>query len=185
MENETGTTTSNSEHYIAYQLGRSVEHTATAIVDSGAQVCVWGWNQCRAAGFTRNDLTPVKQKLNGVSKSQIIIYGAVLLRLHGTSNLGDHYSAAAIVYVSPDVSGLYISKQVMIQLCIVPEGFPSIGGARQGKQFISEQASVSETENDECPCTPQTLPPGRPKVLSMSLTEENIPRMKQWLLKKL
>ena len=119
----------------------------TAVVDSGAQVCVWSWNQCKNSGYSRADLIPVKQKLNAVSKTHINIHGAILLRLQGTSPSGDEYSAAAIVYISPDVTSFYMSKDVMIQLGIVPEAFPAIGGARQGKTSESEHASLDVDVN--------------------------------------
>ena len=100
-----------------------------AIVDSGAQCCLWGWLGCQKAGFRRGDLIPVQQKLNGVKKSKLTIYGALLLRFHGTSSSGENFTAAAIVYVSPDVQNFYMSQDVMVQLSIVPPNFPSIAGA--------------------------------------------------------
>ena len=79
----------------------------TAIIDSGAKCCLWGWQGCKAAGFCNNHLIPVKQKLNAVSKSNITIYGAMMLQLSGNSIRGTKCSSTVIVYVSPDVSGFY------------------------------------------------------------------------------
>ena len=126
-----------------------VSCNTTAVVDSGAQCCVWGWALCKKAGFRRCDLIPVRQKLHGVSKSKLTIYGALLLRLTGTSASGALFSAAAIVYVSPDVSDFYMSQDVMIKLCIVPPNFPSIGGANLSDEAFPETAAI-----DSCPCLP-------------------------------
>ena len=158
----------------------SIETGITAIVDSGAQCCVWSWSACQAAGFTRKDLIPVKQKLNAVSKSQITIHGALLLRLRGLSGTGEEYSAAAIVYISPDVNGFYMSQDVMIQLCIVPREFPAIGGAKA--TVCSNEGEEDPSSDDNCPCYPRSPPPGRPDELPMTATVENIPKMKQYLL---
>ena len=138
------------------------------ITDSGAMVPVWGWSDCKRAGFNRNDLIPAKQKLNGVCKSTIKIYGAVLLRMYGISPEGEKMTCAVMVYVSPDVSGFYLSEDAMLQLKIVPQNFPHVGSA----------ASVSSVE---CACTPRTATPGRPEELPMKASIENIPAMEQWL----
>ena len=67
--------------------------------------------------------------------------------MSGKSPSGRVYSCAAIVYVSPDVSGLYLSKEAMIQLQIIPADFPKVGGAASAvfaavkdstTQFIAE-----------------------------------------------
>ena len=68
-----------------------------AITDSGAMVPVWGWSDCRRAGFSRNDLILAKQKLNGVCKSIIKIYGAVLLRMYDISSDGEKMTCAVMV----------------------------------------------------------------------------------------
>ena len=66
-----------------------------------------------------------------------------------------------------------MSKDVMIQLGIVPEAFPAIGGARQGKTSESEHASLNfDVDQEECPCIPRTPPPGRPKNLPMEATDK-------------
>ena len=142
-----------------------------AVTDSGAQCCLWGWSECQSAGFHRNDLIPVKQRLNGVSKSMNInIYGAILLRMFGTTSSGERVNCAVMVYVSPDVKGFYLSEEAMKQLRIIPSCFPNIGKA----------AAVVAPE--ECDCKPRTPTPGRPSTLPMKATVENIPEMKQWLL---
>ena len=62
--------------------------------------------------FKREDLIPVKQKLNAVSKDSIRIYGAIILRMHGTSLADLEEPSAAIIYISPDITGFYLSNDV-------------------------------------------------------------------------
>ena len=150
-----------------------------AIVDSGAQCCVWSWTQCREAGFLRSDLIPVQQKLNGVSKSHLTVYGAILLRIHGVSTSNTEHFAAAVVYISPDVSDFYMSRDVMVQLCIVPQNFPSIGSAIPLCEVSSEPLDPAS-----CSCPPRCEPTGLPDHLPMQAIEKNIPAMKDYLLDK-
>ncbi len=144
-------------------------HSINAITDSGAHCCLWGWADCQRAGLQRGDLIPVRQRLNGVSKSKINIYGAVLLRMFGISSTGECINCAAMVYVSPDVTGFYLSEEAMMQLKIISSSFPNVGSA------------VAVTAAKPCDCQPRTQTPGRPKVLPMKACVENIPLMEKWL----
>ena len=66
-----------------------------AITDSGAMV---SWDvSYRRAGFSHNNLILAKQKLNGVCKSTIKIYGAVLLRMYDISSDGEKMTCAVMV----------------------------------------------------------------------------------------
>ena len=138
-----------------------------AVTDSGAQVCLWGWSDCMRAGLKRSDLIATQQKLHGVCKSSIKIYGAILLRTYGISSEGEKITCAAMVYISPNVSGFYLSDG-MLQLKIIPQNFPHVGSA----------ASIT---TEDCPCTPRSKTPGRPSQLPMEVCEENIAAMEQWL----
>ena len=139
-----------------------------AVTDSGAQVCLWGWSACSRAGFRRKDLIATKQRLNGVNKKKIRIYGAILLRMYGMTEDGERITCVVMVYVSPDVTNFYLSEEAMLQLKIIPQNFPHVGSA----------ASITA---DECPCTPRTDTPGRPQQLPMEARAENIQAMEQWL----
>ena len=150
-----------------------------AIVDSGAQCCVWSWQECKAAGIKREQLIPVKQKLNAVSKDAIRIYGAVIIRVYGTPLVqsAGQPSCAAIVYVSPDVKGFYLSNDVMKQLLIVPLNFPCVGGA-------AEIDTLQDSVDEPCTCPKRTLPPGLPSKLPFAPVPENIPKMLEYLLNR-
>ena len=152
-----------------------------AIVDSGAQCCLWGLADCLAAGFRQSDLIPVRQKLNAVSRMRINIYGAVILRMNGVSQDERKHSCAAIVYVSPDVSGFYLSKEAMIQLQIIPADFPRVGGAASSESTGKVAATQAVAE---CGCPLRTMPPGMPDKLPFACDPNNIEKMKQWLLQR-
>jgi len=63
----------------------------TALVNSGAQSCLWSLKEVEAAGFTKNDLIPV---------SPILIEGDVLIRLEGKAQKKMRHSCATMVYIS-------------------------------------------------------------------------------------
>ena len=159
-------------------------HGVQAIIDSGAQCCLWGWSDCKAAGFQQDDLLPVKQKLSAVSRLRINIYGAVILRMTGVSPSGQEHSCAAIVYVSPDVSGFYLSKEAMIRLQIVPVDFPMVGGALSSDVNATHSDYAINTVVNGCGCPRRTMPPGLPVKLSFECNLKNVDKMKQWLLKR-
>ena len=85
-------------------------YPVTAIVDSGAQCCLWGWKECQESGFRKCDLVPVKQKLNAVSKSSIEIFGAVILRMCGQSPSGCDFNCASLVCLAKRSCDVFISR---------------------------------------------------------------------------
>ena len=94
------------------------------VADSGAQSCLCLF---LASGFSMEDLIPVRHTMRAANRAPINIGGAVLLRLRGTSLDGSKYEAAAMVYISPDANSFFLSKDVMIQLGVIPRSFPQIG----------------------------------------------------------
>ena len=160
-----------------YHFPTVVRGEISAIVDSGAQCCVWGYEDFLRAGFQKMDLLPVRQSLSAVSKVGLTILGACFLRLRGITHDSDPMSCAVFTYVSSDVSGFYLSQDAMIQLRIVSPGFPSVGAA--GVMGVSEGRYTSDRE---CGCPKRTLPPRRPSHLPFSPVEENIDKMRDWVL---
>ena len=153
-----------------------------AIVNSGALCCLWGLADCLAIGFSQSELIPVIQKLNAVSRMHINIYGAVILRTNGVSRNGRKHSFAAIVYVSPHVSGFYLSKVAMIQLQIIPTDIPRVSGAASSEFSTGKVAAKQAVA--ECGCPLRTMPPGIPDKLPFTCDPNNVEKMKQWLLQR-
>jgi len=108
--------------------------------------------------------------------------------MYGTSPSGLDLSCAAVVYVSPDVSGFYLSQEAMVQLKIVPNNFPSVGAALPhgiGGQWTHDGDVINANNlSTECSCPQRAPPPGRPDELPMAATPENVGPMKKWLLER-
>ena len=147
------------------------------VADTGAQSCLMGTNVFYKCGFKRSDLVPVKNKITAANRSPIKIYGALLLRLNGTTPTSQHVQTAAVVYVSPDADKFYLSRGVMVDLGIISEQFPLIGDGETMAAHTQEAAESGKT----CSCPKRTMPPGRPDKFPVPRTKGNIPVMKQWL----
>ena len=147
---------------------------ATAVTDTGAQSCLRSLHDFYRCGFHDSDLLPVTRTMLAANREEIEIRGAILVRLSGTDTSGAKYTAPVIAYVSPDTQKLYLSREALVQLCVIPKDFPRVGA-------VTETCPV-EDHQSECQHLPRTLPPGRPDKLPFLPTPENIPKMKQWLL---
>ena len=101
------------------------------IADSGAQSNLWGFEDFKKSGLSLNILKPVTLKFRGVDKSQIQIIGGFNTICSGYSPNGDIIYCECTVYVSPNVSGFYISYETMVDLLILDRHFPTIGGHPQ------------------------------------------------------
>ena len=157
-----------------------VSGKVSAIVDSGAQCCVWGLPEFLRAGFTDQDFIPVKQGLSAVSKSGLKVLGVVFLHLSGTPEYKRPILCGAFTYVSSDVYGLYLSQHTMIQLQIVPPDYPSVGA----EDLNGISGKKPDLEIGNCGCPKCSLPPGLTDQLPFTATEENNEKMKQWLLER-
>ena len=125
------------------------------------------------AGFKDSDLIPVKRTMYAANREKIHISGAILLRVSGTDNLGDTYTAVVMVYVSPDTNKFYLSREALIQLCVIPKNFPRVGAAMETSSINDRRA--------KCGCPLRTMPPEMPEQLPFTCCPENNAKMKQFL----
>ena len=80
-------------------------------------------------GLMENDLLEVEMKLNGANGSQLRIMGGVFLVISGTDAAGKTWETNQLCYVAEGVEKLLLSKEACVKLGILPESFPSVGGA--------------------------------------------------------
>jgi hypothetical protein len=113
----------------------------------------------------------------------IMIDGAILLRLSGKNDKDEEVQAAVMVYVSPDSKKFYLSREAMVQLGIIPNGFPQVGAAFQTESEC-KAIEVDAPSLTDCDCEKRCLPPGRPTKLPFEATAENVEQMKAWLLER-
>ena len=59
----------------------------------------------------------------------IEISGEVFIRLTGSDQKGVTYTAPVMIYISPSTEKIYLSRETLIQLGVISESFPRVGGA--------------------------------------------------------
>ena len=87
--------------------------------------------------------------------------------------------SCSMVYISPDSKHFYLSKEAMVQLGVISKDFPKVGAAFPYPSACSTSVDpISVT----CNCAQQS--PGMPDSLPFAACPENVPKMKEWLLKR-
>ena len=166
------------------------------VADSGAQSCLLSLRQFYKCGFKKSHMIPVKLKMEAANRKSIEILGAVFLTITASGQ-----TTHAMVYVSPDVQGFYISKQCLTELGCLSRSFPCAGEIerlesaaiigseinyndeiRAAPPFQAEKKSFQAEKKAKCGCLLRKTPPQRPSVLPMPCTPANIDRMKEWLI---
>ena len=148
----------------------------TVVTDTGAQSCLWSLKDFYRCGFQDSDLLPVTRTMLAANREEIDIRGAIFVRLSGHDASGKEHCAPVMAYVSPDTNRFYLSREALIKLGVIHKNFPQVGAAME--------TSPVEDSEEKCQCQPRSLPPGRPDKLPFEPVPENIPKMKQWLLKR-
>ena len=147
----------------------------TAIADSGCQSPIMGLKMLYRLGLKKRDLVRIKATATSISGTSIDIIGVVMLRLSGTDKYsGKTAETAAQVRVANNVEDFYLSKQMMRDLGIIGKDFPNV-----------QVASVSTSSGKaSCGCPKRSPAPPLPEQLPFEATEENIGRMKAWILEQ-
>ena len=159
-----------------------------AIADTGCQSCLLGINVAFKLGFKESDFLPVEYRMNAVNKNSINIIGAIILRLRGSDKEGYPLESAQICYITPDTDKMFISREACIDLGLITSSFPMFGDVSQAKDpqpsypDSASSAKDSRDQNNTCECPDRSLPPPIPTKLPFSPTEDNVDKLKQWLL---
>ena len=126
--------------------GPIVARNVPAIADTGAQTNVWLLLLFLAAGFDRSILIPASD-LVAANYSGINIVGAFLAVIKGLDANKTEVQCHAMIYVSADVSHLYLSQATLADLGVLSPQFPMIG-----------EHPPLETHNQDCVTQPPTIP---------------------------
>ncbi len=146
--------------------------------DTGAQVCLWSAADFYKSGYKKRDLVKVEQRVSAANRQSMEILGAVFLALESNS-----LKTNLMAFVTPDIHGMYLSRQVLTELYVIPRSFPRAGDAKvepEDKESTPTVAAVSDRA--PCGCLLRREPPARPSKLPFPCAVSNIPKMKQWLL---
>ena len=149
------------------QCPRSAQCTIEGMPDTGCQSCLSGVNILHKLGMSRKTLIPVSQRMQAANKSGIHILGAILLEL----SLPDSDAVTKqMIYVTPNVTRLFLSREACADLGLIPSKFPSTSAGAVSSIPLPQQPTV---EVRKCGCPTRSLPPPGPFPLPVPATEEN------------
>ena len=103
-----------------------VARNVIAIADTGAQANVWSLRNFLAAGFYRSILIPASD-LVAANRSGIKIEGAFFAAIKGLSADKVNVQCHAMIYVTVNVSTLYLSRATLSDQGVLFPQFPLIG----------------------------------------------------------
>ncbi|CAG2254453.1 unnamed protein product [Mytilus edulis] len=129
-----------------------------AMADTGCQSCLAGIKVLYKIGLTKRDLIPDQDK--------------------------NELETRQIVYITDSSDKFFLSKEACITLGIISENFPTIG------EITGSVTDTSALKNDEnrfttqidCNCPKRQTPPPIPVKLPFPPTEENVPKLQNFLL---
>ena len=98
-------------------------HIMESVTDTGAQVPLFPRKSLSKIGLTRHDFFRVQHKIYAANRSPIDIDGAFFAKVGGNSPTGN--STRAMIFVSPDATGFFLSKKLLKELDILPHNFPT------------------------------------------------------------
>lgn len=143
------------------------------MVKTGCQSCLVRTHILQELGISKADLIPVTQRMHAANNSGIWILGAILLefKLPGTEPCSKQ-----MVYVTPNVSRLFLSREVCSELGMIPRGFPSTVVGATSSVMLPEKKKSEPTKQDTkrpCNCPTRSQPPPGPITLPVPATEAN------------
>ena len=152
---------------------------ANSLPDTGAQVVVGGPGLMHGMGVKRHELVPVSQKILGANQGTLKLWGGLLVDISGVGKDGVTRTTKQLCYIAEGVNRLLLSRRCCIELGIIDKDFPSIGS---GAGEVSINSCDSAGEDGKCSCPERTPTPPPPSELPFPATEDNIPKLKQWIL---
>lgn len=148
--------------------------TVLGMADTGCQSCLCGLQVIHKLGISERDLLPVTMRMHAANKVPIRILGAAIVRLTGRAKPGEQLETRQILYVTDSTDKLFISREACISLGIISDDFPTIGEMTP--------LDVNGSTQVICDCPRRKLPPPPPTSLPFPATEDNVPKLKQYLL---
>ena len=95
------------------------------IADTGAQVSLWCAVDFYKSEYKKKNLINVKKKIAAINSQPIEVMGAVFLAVRRNS-----CETNLVAFMTPEIQGLYLSRQALAVLLIIPNLFPTAEDAK-------------------------------------------------------
>ena len=166
------TTSKRDYEHLGYNLNSEPASADVEVMaDTGCQCTLAGLSIMAALKLKTSDLIPVKTRMRAANSGSINIIGGAVIRFSATNSDGQSVETRQIVYITDSSDKIFLSKGACIDLGIVSPQFP----------VIKEYSSYSMSDSP-CSCPRRNVPPPLPKTLPYRATEENVPKLKKYLL---
>ena len=173
--------------------------TKSSIMDSGAQMNVCPESLLSELHIKPDTIFPLQARIEGASSEPITLTGGIIVEISGKTATGQPVSTLQLMYVSKAVKYLYLSLNACVGLRVVPADFPQIGSCppNAATHLDAISAAISRIESthtkctntgiiqpgtEKCSCPARALPPHTPPQLPCAPTEENLPKLKKFIL---
>ena len=155
--------------------------TTEAMADTGCQSCLTGTAILDELRLSTRDLIPVTLTMRAANNSQLPIMGAILLRL---SNPKTKKATRQMVYVTPSVTKLFISREACTELGIIDPSFPHSTTAVVHDAGTTSGATPAQgtAHTPQCGCPRRVAPPPPNTTPPLPPTEENRGKLEEHLL---
>ena len=178
-----------------FSAGHSPGRTnlTTSVCDSGAQLTVIPHTMLAQMRIKPNSIFPVQTKVQGVANSPLVVDGGILVLVTAKNeSTGALRVTRQLAYVSTAVKVPYLSFDACIDLGLMQPNFPDIDYYSDSPHAMLNQISPTQCSNSGvptlnesvCSCPPRELPPTVPPVLPCAPTPENLPLLKEYILKR-
>ena len=147
-----------------------------AYADSCCQTCTAGTDFLSSINFPPKALIQTTHKIIGITVTKLGIIGAILLKI--TAN---NRTTRQMVYISNNVKGMFLSRGALEDLGVISKSFPLPPQHSQVNACI-EEGNAPPGKPGTCQCPNREPTPEVPDTLPFPATEENIPKLEQWLL---
>ena len=175
------------KHFGFHLSVQPITVSVDAMADTGCQSCLVGFKLVEKLGLSSKDLIPVNMRMHSADNRDIPILGAPILRLSGENQLGDERTTRQIAYITYSTDKLFLSREACVDLGIIPAQFPVVGEVPARTDHPAPPgANCAGSSRDptllDCNCPRRTKPPPLPTSLPCPATEENVSKLKQYLL---
>ena len=153
--------------------------TIDAMTDTGCQSYLAGLMIMRKFDLSSRDLIPVNMQMHSAYNHCIPVLGAATLRLSGVDESDSKRTTQQMVYITNDTDKFFLSREA---LCIIPDHFPVIGEVSTPAGCEAVGTDYARSHRLDCNCPKRTSPPPLPTTLLFPAIEENVARLKQYLL---
>ena len=164
--------------------------TLRVFPDSGASICLGGLKHLNILGLTKDHLIPCHKTVSTVGNFKMNCIGWLPVEF----GVGGRTTKQAL-YICNNIQKIYFSKKACISVGLLPNHFPQQFQSDISKNHMAQinQMPTVKTKNEHVKTsmsTPNNLPetcpklPTRPATTPYPAIPENIPKLKQWLLRE-